>query len=225
MTNSPFDSADVLSVVVSHTEDIAADRVDLFVTVRGLSVVTGGAALTKAREVAQLVSELKAVGVAESDIHLQGVSAETTTGTLLKSSTASYRLKIRCADLEKLADILGVVTSQKNAALSSLGWLYPDDDARRAVWLDDCLRRANARAARIAAGLGVQIVGVHRFSESYHDEEDGSVLTLGADFGSRRSVAMTSEDLGLEVSHVKRVQLYVSVDFRVSGYDAPKEPS
>lgn len=224
MTSS-FDQTDVLSVVVSHAEEIAADRVDLFVTVRGLSVVTGGAALTKAREVAQLVSELKAVGVAESDIHLQGVSAETTTGTLLKSSTASYRLKIRCADLEKLADILGIVTSQKNTEISSLGWLYPDDDARRASWLDDCLRRANAKAARVASGLGIQIVGVHRFVENFSDPEKPELRPVSYVRARKTPEPMTAEDLGLEVSHVKRVQLHVSVDFRVSGYDAPKEPS
>lgn len=61
---------------------------------------------------------------------LQGVNVSTSTGALLKSSTASYRLKIRCEDFAKFAEMLYVITSQKNAALDRVTWKYDEDEAR-----------------------------------------------------------------------------------------------
>jgi len=43
---------DVLTIGVEHQEDLSADRAELLLTVQGSSLVTGRAALTKAREVA-----------------------------------------------------------------------------------------------------------------------------------------------------------------------------
>ena len=69
---------------------------DLHVTVKGSSVVSGDAALKKAKEVNQLVEALISLGVKEDAVKLQGVNIETSSGVLVKSSSASYRLRIRC---------------------------------------------------------------------------------------------------------------------------------
>jgi hypothetical protein len=53
---------DLLRVAITHEDELEASHADLLVTVRGSSLVTGSAALTKAREVAALV----AVGVPSS---------------------------------------------------------------------------------------------------------------------------------------------------------------
>ncbi len=53
----PDDTGTIL-VTVSQTEEIEADHADLFVTIRGASLFAGKAALTKAREVSQLVAAL-----------------------------------------------------------------------------------------------------------------------------------------------------------------------
>ena len=87
---------DTIKISVQEREEIHADHADLFVTVKGSSAFAGDEALKKAREVHQLVNELMRLGISSDDIHLQGIFIETGAGTLFKSSSATYRLKIRC---------------------------------------------------------------------------------------------------------------------------------
>ena len=215
---------DLITVDVARSDEIAADHADLSVTIEGASLVTGGQALQKAREVAQLVAALGEAGIPQDDIHLQGVSAKVSSGALLKTSQAKYRLRIRCAKLERLADALGAVTSQKNTMLGEIVWGYPDEEALKDVWLEDCARRAHGRARRIAVGLGVRLTGVHSFVESSLDigrrtVSDGVEGPAPA-FMRRRAVEerVSGEELGLDVSHTKRVELRVRAEYRVSGY-------
>ena len=216
------DTGNIL-VTVSHEEEIEADHADLFVTIRGASLFTGQAALTKAREVAQLVAALQAVGISDSEIRLQGVRADVTSGVLGKTSSATYSLKIRCARLEMLAETLGAITSQKNTSLQSLVWGYADNEEQKLQWLDACIAQANAKAQRVAAGLEVRLLGVVSFSETYTDPEAGvSPRSQSDGFGvSRaRNPSTFTEDLGMEVSHTKTIKLTISVTYRVSAFEA-----
>src|SRR5512143_247716 len=113
---------DTLKVSASQREEILADRVDLFITVRGSSIIGGDQALKKAREVSQLVDELARSGIAAEDIHLQGVHIEASSGPLRKSSSAIYRLRVRSNKLAQIGDLIDVIGSQKNAVLERLEW-------------------------------------------------------------------------------------------------------
>jgi uncharacterized protein YggE len=221
-TKPECDAGSIL-VTISHEEEIEADHADLFVTIRGASLFTGQAALTKAREVAQLVAALHTVGISDSEIRLQGVRADVTSGVLGKTSSATYSLKIRCSRLELLADTLGAITSQKNTSLQSLIWGYGDNEEQRLQWLDACIIRANAKAERIARGLGVRITGIVRFSEGNADPEANHVLTydsLEPQMMSRyRTRSVSSDELGVEVSHSKTVTLTITVIYRVAPYE------
>lgn len=208
---------------VSQEEEIEADHADLSVTIRGASLFTGQAALTKAREVAQLVAALHEVGITDSEIRLQGVRADVTSGVLGKTSSATYSLKIRCARLEMLAETLGAITSQKNTSIQSLIWGYRDNEEKRLQWLDACIARANAKAGRIASGLGVRLLGIVSFSEAYNDPEAGIApqKEFAAMGMSRARAASTfAEDLGMEVTHSKTVALSITVTYRVSLFEA-----
>ena len=208
-------------VQASHTAEVAADRADFRVTITGSSLVAGTQALQKAREVAQLVQALTEQGVPESDIFLEDVTANVSGGTLLKSSQATYRLRIHCAKLEMLPDILGLITSLKNANLQSLQWGYPDDEAMQDEWLRLCLARANKKAALIAEGLGVKLLGVRSFSDRLVSPEAITPLPAGPMMmraASSERLRVTAEELGLAVSHVKRVEMQVEVKYRVSGF-------
>ena len=218
-TPLPSDSPDTVQVSVRQTKDVSADAADLSVTVRGASLLTGQMALHKAREVAALVADLAGVGVEQDSVYLEGVHADTATGTLVKASGASYRLRVHVAPLEKLADVLGVITSQKNAALNGIAWRYPEDAAEREAWLAACIAEANAKAARIAAALGVRLLGVRLFTENYHDPEAYRADTIGISNAMRRA-RVSPEELGLEVSHTTTAMLQVDVQYRVSGFDA-----
>jgi len=87
--------SDLIEVVANIEEDVAADGVDIQVSVDGSSLFTGRAALSKAREVHQLVEALAQVGVPENQIFVEGIRATTTSGIFSKSSSAHYSLRVR----------------------------------------------------------------------------------------------------------------------------------
>lgn len=214
----PAEKPDTIKVSAAQKHEVAADRADLHVTVEGASLFTGGEALKKAREVAQLVRELTEGGLPSADIYLQGVFADTSSGLLGKSSLARYKLRLRCADLARLADMLGVVTGQKSARLNGIEWGYPDDDGLDDRLLQECIVRANAKAALIAAALGVRLLGVSAFSETTPKPEASPRMDDGERYMRRRE-QVSGEELGLEVSHSKTVQVSVEIEFLVSGYE------
>ncbi len=223
----PAEELNTIKVSVLQRHEIPADRADLHITVEGASLFTGGEALKKAREVAQLVRELTDFGLPATDIYLQGVLADTTTGLLGKTSLARYKLRLHCADLAQLADLLGIVTGQKNARLNIIEWGYPDDDGLKDRWLGECLTRANAKAALIAQGLGVRLLGVHAFSEKYLDGEKPSrtaVAEEGMLMARARTARVSPEELGLEISHTKTVHISVEAEYLVSAYGPAPQP-
>jgi uncharacterized protein YggE len=220
----------VIRVEVTHSEEIPADHAHLFVAVRGSSLVTGNVALQKAREVAQLVSELITNGLTEEDIRLQNVHAEQSSGFLGRSSSAIYSLKIRCPRLESLADLLGIITTQKNASLQSIQWGYPEMDEIQEIWLEKSIQSANEKARRIASALGVSLLGVHQFIDTLSDPESQPQAEVWATEGVAKAMNPTRgrADMGLEeVSHSKLVTLHVIVEYRVSDFASvePRDPA
>lgn len=159
---------DLIKVSVSHREEIFATHADLHVTVKGSSVISGNEALKKAKEVNQLIEALSRLGVKEEAVKLQGVHIETASGALLKSSSAVYRLKIHCEKLDQLAEMLDVIASQKNATLERVEWKYNEDAARESA-LNSAIEKAKSKAQRIAASLGVKLLGVYDFIENVYD--------------------------------------------------------
>ena len=213
------------AITVQETRDyeVAADRANLFVVIEGTSFFTGDEALKKTREVAQLVADLSAFGLPPDAVFLQSVSAEAHTGTLAKTSRAKYRLRVHCADLSTLADLVGIVTAQKNTSLTAIEWGYPDTEAEHDDWLAACIARVNEKAGNIAAALGVRILGIASFSEALVDPEGPeyrNFLTLSDNPQRMRRERMSGEDLGLEVSHTKTLFVTVQVNYLVSGRQA-----
>lgn len=217
----PTEKPNTIKISEARRHEIPADRADLHVTVEGASLFTGGEALSKAREVAQLVRELTEFGLPPSDIYLQGVFADTSSGLLGKTSLARYKLRLRCTNLAQLADLLGIVTGQKNARLTFIEWGYPDNDALKDEWLGECMTRANAKAALIAAGLGVRLLGVHAFTEKYQDGETPNRTAVAPDaaFLRTRAARVSPEELGLEISHTKTVHVSVEIEYLISAYE------
>ena len=126
---------DTIKITASHQEEIVSTYADIDVTVRGASAIGGDQAMKKAKEVSQLVEELTRAGLPEEKIYLQGMHIETSTGALLKSSSASYRLRLRCEKIEQIPALLEVIASQKNAALERIDWKYPEEeDAREGAY-------------------------------------------------------------------------------------------
>src|SRR5512142_2565445 len=161
---------DTIKITAFQREEIFASHANLYVTVKGSSVVSGDQALKKAKEVSQLVEALTHYGLSPEAVQLLGVHIETSSGALLKSSSATYRLRIKVEKLDQLADLLDILASQKNATLERIEWKYPDEAAHEQA-LDAAIIKAKAKAAKIATAMGVKLLGVWDFSENVSDEE------------------------------------------------------
>ena len=157
----PLLQADRITIKEVFVEDVPATGADLIVTVKGSSFITGQTALKKAREVSVLVDALKLAGLPEEKISIETINVQASSGPILKTSSAVYTLKLNCEDLEKLGDILTVVTSTKNISLDSVEWQYGDLDTRKSRWIATVIKQATIRAQETSTALGVQIKGIH----------------------------------------------------------------
>lgn len=207
---------DTIKVSALHKEEIFADRADLFVTVKGSSLVSGDQAMKKAKEVSQLVDALTGLGLSPEAVQLMGVRIETVSGALLKSSSAVYRLKVKCGKLDQFAELIDIIASQKNATLERVEWKYPEDAARE-KGLEVTLEKAKARAEKVAASLGVKLLGVYDFMENTYDEERPPMPFQAMEMKARAASA-PEPSLGMEVQHSKTVTVTVDIWYRVSAF-------
>lgn len=216
-----MEKPDTIAVNVELERKVHASGADMHVEIRGDSFVSGQTALKKAREVRDLVAALAEIGIPADRVQVVGIRAEVSSGLIGRSSSAVYRLRVGIASLDLLADALGAVTSRKNATLTGLVWQYDRPDELHSEMLADALRKAQGRAALICRELDHRNMGVHTLTEKLKDDQErqGHLYRVGmvseASLGVRRKVAVTKEDLGLDVSHTKTVSLEVRVEYRV----------
>jgi uncharacterized protein YggE len=209
---------DTIKVSAAHREEIFASHANLFVTVRGSSVVSGNEAMKKAKEVSQLVEALTSFGLSSDAIQLLGIHIETMSGTLLKSSSATYRLRIRVDKLEQLAELLDIIAAQKNAILERIEWKYPEELAQERG-LETTITKAKAKAEKVAAALGVKLLGVYDFMEGTFDEERPPMSFRAEAMMMKPRAAVADEpNLGMEIQHSKIVQVNVDIWYRVSEF-------
>lgn len=211
---------DTIKINTSQREEIQASHADLMVSVKGSSLFSGDSALKKAKEVSQLVDELTRYGLPVDAIHLQSVFAEAASGSLLRSSSATYRLRIRCEKLEQFTDLLGIITSQKNATFERVDWKYPDEAAREAA-LEKALSKAAAKAAKIAGALGVKLLGIYTLSENTFDQEAPrqEMMSFGMQAKARSVGVVPQADLGMDIQHSKIIETHVEIEYRVSAFE------
>ncbi|HEX5839687.1 MAG TPA: SIMPL domain-containing protein [Anaerolineales bacterium] len=211
---------DTIKVSAFHKEEIFASHASLYVTVRGSSVVSGNEAMKKAREVSQLVEELNRFGLSPDAVQLQGVHIETASGTLLKSSSAIYRLKIESDTVDQLAGLLDIIADQKNATLERIEWKYAEEEARERG-LEAAMARGKAKAEKVAASLGVRLLGVYDFMENAFDEERPPMPFQAMEMSMKvRSAAPAEPSLNMDIQHGKTIQVHVDIWYRVSSFES-----
>ena len=208
---------DTIKVSATHREEIFASHANLFVTVRGSSVVSGNEAMKKAREVSQLVEALTSFGLSPEAIQLLGVHIETSSGTLLKSSSAIYRLRIRSEKLDQIAEMLDIIASQKNAVLERIEWKYPEELAQERG-LESAITKGKAKAEKVASALGVKLLGVYDFMEGTFDEERPIPFQAQTMMMKSRAAVADEPSLGMDIQYSKTVQVNVDIWYRVSSF-------
>jgi uncharacterized protein YggE len=211
---------DSITVVARHREEVRARQADIFFTAMAASLYTGEVALKKAKELAQIVGLLTAAGLDTTHIHLRGIQAERSSPNIGRESAAIYLLRVHCPDLDILPEILGVLTPQRSISMDHLEWQFADDRTVRAKWLDGCLTEAREKAKRIAAGLGVKVLGVHSFKETWTEPpEDQTRVLFVPGRGAASTIKSGSDrpgDMRFPLVITKEVLLSVEVEFRVS---------
>ena len=209
---------DTIKVAALHREEIFASHANLYVTVKGSSVVSGNEAMKKAKEVSQLVEALTRFGLSPDSIQLLGVHIETSSGTLLKSSSATYRLRIKVEKLDQLAELLDIIGSQKNTTLERIEWKYPEEEARERG-LESAIAKGKAKAEKVAAAMGVKLLGVYEFMENTYNEERPP-MPFQAKAMEMRSMGAVADQpsLSMEIQHSKTIQVQVDIWYRVSSF-------
>ena len=195
------------------------DRADILVSVAGAALFSGAMALQKAREVAELVAALKTLGIEESQIKVEGVRAQTQSGTFSKTSSVSYSLRVENVPLSRIADAVGVITSAKNATLNHLEWRFAEETPLRDKLRDECLKTALKRASQVAQTLGVRVMGVYELSETWQGTRDETPAPRRDEMGDMKmkySRRVSPEEIGLAISHAETVRLQLAIQFRVS---------
>ena len=208
---------DTIKVSATHREEIFASHANLFVTVRGSSVVSGNEAMKKAREVSQLVEALTSFGLSPEAIQLLGVHIETSSGPLLKSSSANYRLRIRSEKLDQIAEMLDIIASQKNAVLERIEWKYPEELAQERG-LESAITKGKAKAEKVASALGVKLLGVYDFMEGTFDEERPIPFQAQTMMMKSRAAVADEPSLGMDIQHSKTIHVNVDIWYRVSSF-------
>ena len=208
---------DTIKVSATHREEIFASHANLFVTVRGSSVVSGNEAMKKAREVSQLVEALTSFGLTPEAVQLLGIHIETSSGTLLKSSSANYRLRIRSEKLDQIAEMLDIIASQKNAVLERIEWKYPEELTQERG-LESAITKGKAKAEKVASALGVKLLGVYDFMEGTFDEERPIPFQAQTMMMKSRAAVADEPSLGMDIQHSKIVQVNVEIWYRVSSF-------
>jgi uncharacterized protein YggE len=207
--------SETIEVTGFYEEDLPAHAADLHVTVHGSSLVTGRAVLNKAKEVAAIVESLRQVGVVDAQIQVVSVRAEVKSGLLTKSSSASYVLKVHCAELEQLPAMLGAVTAAKNAELDRLEWLYAKDAAHQGRLLAEATALAKHKALAIAGALGVSLGKPLEVREVGPDDVTPEPTRFGAPMAALRARAEPVE-LGVQLQHSKRVSCTVRLSYAIA---------
>jgi uncharacterized protein YggE len=212
---------DTITVSATAREEVAAHQADLVLLIKGSSFVRGSAALSKAREVQQLVGELQKLNLPPDSFVVEDVRLEVSSGMALKSSAAQYQLRVRRVPVDDVVDVLGVISGAKNVVLNALEWRYPDDDTMRNGWLAACLRRAMLKAQVCAETLGVRLIGVAALSETLSDEHQPTRQLIQSAPKSRSYVAAFGREEGdLPLGQRKQVEIRVEVSYRVSPLEA-----
>jgi uncharacterized protein YggE len=209
---------DTIKISALHREEIFASHANLYVTVKGSSVISGNEAMKKAKEVSQLVEALTRFGLSNDAIQLLGVHIETASGALLKSSSATYRLRVRVEKLDQLAELLDIIGSQKNSTLERIEWKYPEEMARESG-LESAIAKGKAKAEKVAAAMGVKLLGVYDFIENTFDEERPPMPYQAMEMGMKmRAVAADEPSLSMDIQHSKTIQVNVEIWYRVSSF-------
>jgi uncharacterized protein YggE len=223
MSPDSIHDPDTITVRTSRRSTIDANSADLYVTVEGASFVLGRAVLDQSRQVRALVEALADMNIPASDVYVEGARADVKSGFISKSTTATYKLRIHCEELDALPAVMDIITDRKEAELTHIEWRYPDSDEIHDFLLRDALPHAKRRAKIVAEELDLELLSVHDLQEELIDPEREKYQVNQAPqsdlFARQRAAPGGGGGAGIEVEHRKEVTLNLKVQYRVQAVE------
>ena len=213
---TPTDRPDLMTVSETAWSEASPRAANLHVHLRADRLFSGNAAFENAKELRRLVVALTSQGVPEDATSLQGATLDVSQGLFTRSSSVTYRVRIRLEALDLLASAIDAISECKEATLTSIDWDYQGGPTAAAL-LVECAQRAHAKARALAAALDARLDGIH----SVHEEEVGqpqpvmvaSYEAMGMMRAKRACAA--SELAGLDLAPTKKIGVTVRIACRI----------
>lgn len=208
----------ILRVTATETTEVEAVRARLHIRVEGETFVLGNAALSRSREVAELVSRLKSLGLTDEDVQVSGVQAKVNQGVLTKGSRAVFRLALNVRDLGKIPDYLGAITSAKHAELERLEWVFDDESAHQEL-AAQAMKKALEKATLMAKAVDHEIAGIRAVSDSSKMPEVKDMSFGSGEWMKEERARVSREsrvDVGTEFKATREITATVTADFVIA---------
>jgi uncharacterized protein YggE len=207
----------ILRVEATEKLEISASSARLHIRVEGDAFLFGNAVLERSKEVRELVTRFKELGVAEGDVQVQGVQAKLSQGLLARGSSATFNLSVTVRDLTKLAELLGALSTAKRAELTRLEWIYDADEAMVGLSAK-AMTKAQRKAQAMAAAVGYELSGIRSCADaSGLPETQMLYLEGGSDTSLMRMKSVSaSADIGTEFKATQEVFATVTVEFTLA---------
>lgn len=190
----------------------------IHLTLTADKLFSGHAAFEKAVELRRLVAALAERDFPESAVALEGAMLDVSTGLFTRSSSVTYRVRIRIDDLERVPDAIDAIAESKQARVSHLEWDYTASVSDEL--LAACATRAMAKAKRLASALGVTLGGVHEVREELIGDEPMHPQPLAsmafADHAAMRRRSVGTELVGLELAPTRKVGVRVKIAYAIT---------
>lgn len=155
---------------------------------------------------------------------LEGASIDVSTGLFSRSSSVTYRVRVRVVEVELLGAALEIVSQAKKPKLSHLEWSYDGGSDEEDALLRAAGARAVAKAKRLAAAVGVELGALRTAREERHDEHaPPPPLAFAAEAqpavrsAASLSPSVSREFSGLELAPKKRVTVHVYLSYAIGG--------
>jgi hypothetical protein len=81
--------------------------------------------------------------------------------------TTQCTFRIICKDSEAVSRTHAKLGENSKFQVTSTDWRYEIDSSTFTNWAEKCIQRANDRAEKVAAALGVKLDGVHSYEEDH----------------------------------------------------------
>jgi hypothetical protein len=138
-------------------------------------------------------------------------------------ASTTVGLSIRCPDEAAVGRVLDATATRAGLDVESVSWRYDIDPTTRDTMVERCIERANVRAACVAQGLGVEILGIHSYVEQHEIPQTAySPPRAAVAMRAKGSFAAASALPAFgPLSSTERVGVTITVQYRVGGYCPP----